>query len=64
MCLTCCVPNMLNNARRNKYLERLVKSLKVCCSNYMEGCTWVGELKTYCSYCALACDNNGMMNIN
>ena len=45
VCPTCREPNMLNNARRNKYLERVVKSLKVRCSYYKEGCAWVGELK-------------------
>ena len=36
---------MLNNARHDKYLQRVVKSLKVRCSDYKEGCEWVGELR-------------------
>ena len=36
---------MLNVARREKYLQRVVKSLKVRCSDYKEGCEWVGELR-------------------
>ena len=28
-----------------KYLQRVVKSLKVRCSDYKEGCEWVGELR-------------------
>ena len=33
------------NAVLDKNVQRKVKSLKVCCSDYMEGCEWVGELK-------------------
>ena len=36
---------MLNDARHDKYLLRVVKSLKVRCSDYKEGCEWVGELR-------------------
>ena len=36
---------MLNDARREKYLQRVVNSLKVRCSDYKEGCEWVGELR-------------------
>ena len=44
-CPTCREPNMLNDARSEKYLQRVVKSLKVRCSDYKEGCEWVGELR-------------------
>ena len=43
-CPTCREPDMLNDARRDKYLQRKVKSLKVRCSDYKE-CEWVGELR-------------------
>ena len=33
------------NAVLDKNVQRKVKSLKVRCSDYMEGCEWVGELK-------------------
>ena len=36
---------MLNDSRRDKYLQRKVNSLKVRCSDYKEGCEWVGELR-------------------
>ena len=36
---------MLNNARCDKYLQRVVRSLEVRCSDYEEGCEWVGELR-------------------
>ena len=44
-CPTCRDSDMLNNARHDKYLQRVVKSLKVRCSDYKEGCEWVGELR-------------------
>ena len=44
-CPTCREPNMLNDARSEKYLQRVVKSLEVRCSDYKEGCEWVGELR-------------------
>ena len=44
-CPTCREPDMLNDARHDKYLLRVVKSLKVRCSDYKEGCEWVGELR-------------------
>ena len=36
---------MLNDARSEKYIQRVVKSLEVRCSDYKEGCEWVGELR-------------------
>ena len=36
---------MLNNARCDKYLQRVVRSLEVQCSDYEVGCEWVGELR-------------------
>ena len=41
----CREPDVLTNAVIEKYLQRKVNSLKVRCSNYKEGCEWVGELK-------------------
>ena len=35
---------MLSSARCDKYLQRVVRSLEVRCSDYEEGCEWVGEL--------------------
>ena len=42
----CVVNQTFTNAVIEKYLQRKVNSLKVRCSNYKEGCEWVGELKT------------------
>ena len=36
---------MLSSARCDKYLQRVVRSLKVRCSDYEVGCEWVGELR-------------------
>ena len=36
---------MLNNTRCDKYLQRAVGDLEVRCSDYKEGCEWVGELR-------------------
>ena len=36
---------MLSSARCEKYLQRVVRSLKVRCSDYEVGCEWVGELR-------------------
>ena len=36
---------MLNNARCNKHFQRMVKNLKVHCSDYEEGCEWEGEVR-------------------
>ena len=44
-CPMCHEPDMLNDARHDKYLQRKVRSLKVFCSDYKEGCEWVGELR-------------------
>ena len=44
-CPNCREPDMLTNARCDNYLQRLVKNLKVRCSEYKEGCEWDGELK-------------------
>ena len=44
-CPTCRKQDMLNNARCDKFFQRMVKNLKVRCSNYMEGCEWDGELR-------------------
>ena len=44
-CPTCREPEMLSSARCDKYLQRKVRSLKVRCSVYEEGCEWVGELR-------------------
>ena len=44
-CPTCREPDVLTNAILEKYLQRVVKSLKVRCSDYKEGCEWVGELR-------------------
>ena len=45
-CPTCHEPDVLMNAVLEKYLQRVVKSLKVRCSDYKEGCEWVGEQET------------------
>ena len=44
-CPTCREPEMLSSARCEKYLQRVVRSLKVRCSDYEVGCEWVGELR-------------------
>ena len=44
-CPTCRKPDVLINAVLENYLQRVVKSLKVRCSDYKEGCEWVGELR-------------------
>ena len=61
-CPTCRGPNMLNNARCDKYLQRKVKCFKVRCSDYQDGCEWVGELRDLYSHldpvkglCVVAC---------
>ena len=43
-CPTCHKPDALHYARLNKYLQRKINSLKVCCFEYEEGCEWIGEL--------------------
>ena len=60
-CPNCREQGMLNNARCDNYLQRLVKNLKVRCSEYKEGCEWDGELKdlqdhlTAKGQCGIAC---------
>ena len=44
-CPTCRQPDALTKAVLDKNLQRNVKSLKVRCSDYKEGCKWVGELR-------------------
>ena len=44
-CPTCREPEMLSSARCDKYLKRKVRSFEVRCSDYEEGCEWVGELR-------------------
>ena len=44
-CPTCREPDVLMNAVLDKHLQRLVRSVKVRCSYYQEGCEWVGELR-------------------
>ena len=44
-CPVCREHNVLRNARLDKSLERKVKSHKVHCEHYDEGCDWVGEVK-------------------
>ena len=44
-CPTCREPGALTNAVLDKNVQRKVKSLKVRCSVYKEGCEWVGELR-------------------
>ena len=44
-CPTCREPEMLTSARCDKYLQRVVRSLEVRCSDYEVGCEWVGELR-------------------
>ena len=44
-CPTCREPDVLTNAVLDKNVQRLVNSLKVRCSDYKEGCEWVGELR-------------------
>ena len=44
-CPTCREPDVLTNAVLDKNVQRKVKSLKVRCSDYKEGCEWVGELR-------------------
>ena len=58
-CPTCRKPDMLKNARCDNYFQRLVKNLKVRCSDYEEGCEWEGELKDLNDHlerqCGIAC---------
>ena len=61
-CPTCREPDALTNAVLEKYLQRVVKSLKVRCSDYKEGCEWVGELRDLYDHldpakgrCVIAC---------
>ena len=58
-CPTCREPDMLKDARCDKYLQRVVKSLEVHCSDYKEGCEWVGELRDLRKHleeqCGIAC---------
>ena len=61
-CPTCHEPDVLMNAVLEKYLQRVVKSLKVRCSDYKEGCEWVGELRDLYDHldpakgrCVIAC---------
>ena len=48
--------------------EQEIKSLKVMCSNYENGCGWVGELRsldnhlTTCEYALICCTNECMEN--
>ena len=44
-CPTCRELGALTNAVLDKNVQRKVKSLKVRCSDYKEGCEWVGELR-------------------
>ena len=43
-CPTCREPDVLMNAVLDKNVQRKVKCLKVRCSDYKEGCKWVGKL--------------------
>ena len=60
-CPTCREPDMLNNARCDKFFQRMVKfkNVKVRCAYYMEGCEWIGELKDLNDHldrqCRIAC---------
>ena len=61
-CSVCNQPDMLNNAQCDSYLQRLINNLKVCCSDYEEGCMWIGELKDLsdhlkerCAFCPFGC---------
>ena len=46
-CPACRKQDMLNNARCDKYFQRLIisKNVQVSCSYYKEGCEWVGKLR-------------------
>ena len=44
-CPTCRQPDSLSNALLDKSVQRKVYSLKVRCSDYKEGCEWVGKLR-------------------
>ena len=61
-CPQCREPDVLGNAVLDKNLQRNVNSLKVCCSDYKEGCEWVGELRNLYDHldptkgrCGIAC---------
>ena len=55
-CPQCRDPKGLNNARCDKHYLRMVKSLQVRCSEYKEGCGWVGQLKDLHDHqCGIAC---------
>ena len=41
----CREPDALTNVVLDKSVQRKVNSLEVRCSNYKEGCEWVGELR-------------------
>ena len=44
-CPMCREPDALTKAVIDRHLQRIVNSLKVRCSDYKEGCEWVGELR-------------------
>ena len=59
-CPTCRKPDMLKNARFNNHFRRMVKNLKVRCSDYEEGCEWVGELRDLHDHCDPAKEQCGI----
>ena len=64
-CPECREPNVLLNARLNKFLQREINDLKVRCQHHREGCRWTGEVrdlqshldldKRRCGYILLPC---------
>ena len=62
MCPSCHEPDALKNTVLDKNHQRKVKNIEVRCSNYKEGCEWVGELRDLQNHldpangkCGIAC---------
>ena len=55
-CPKCREPDQLKSAVPDRNIQRLVRSLEVRCSEYQEGCKWVGELRYLHDHLKKQCD--------